>query len=679
MTFESLGLDSRLLLALADLGFTEPTPVQAKAIPNLLQSTDWMVTSQTGTGKTAAFLLPTLHRIAASLDAAAIAAKQAAPETTKVGSVGFSENTAPAGNQPESRQNFSNRPGKRGDRRDNRIGSGKGTTCEPLALVLCPTRELAQQVSNDAIKLVKHLRGVHVATIIGGMPFGKQIQQLRGANIVVATPGRLLDLFQQRAIVLSKVEVLIADEADRMLDMGFVDDLHAISSACSNRSQTLMFSATFAANVVKLGQNVMNNPQRLDLAPITQRNENITQTLHWVDNFSHKNKILDHWLRDSSIDQAIIFASTQMDTENLAERLEQDGFAAVALHGAMPQAVRNRRLTALREGRFKVLVATDVAARGIDVPTITHVFNYGLPMKPEDYVHRIGRTGRAGRKGLAITLAEPRDRFKIRAIEQITRSNITPSVIAGLEPQVRAPSGGGNSGRGNFNENRGFNQNRGGFNENRGFNQNRGGSNENRGFNQNRGGFNENRGSGDNRGFAEKPAWGHADKGRSDFARPAFNKPAYGGNQGANQGNNQGGYQGRSDQAHNENGFQRRTENRNEGRNDGFNRASNDGNGFGGERPAFVKPAFAKPAFGKPAFGKPAFGKPAFNKPDFAKSDFQKPAFDKPAYDKPAFGKPAFGKPAFDRPNNGKPSFGKPSFGKPSFGKPDFNKAAASK
>jgi superfamily II DNA/RNA helicase len=672
MTFQSLGLDARLLHALTDLGFTEPTPVQAKSIPNLLQGTDWMVTSQTGTGKTAAYLLPTIHRIAAGLDAQAAAAKTAAPDAPGFGASAEAAGTGSSAGAGGEEKNFRNRPGKRterNDRGDKRFG--KVGPCEPAALVLCPTRELAQQVANDAIKLVKHLRGVHVATIIGGMPFGKQIQQLRGANLVIATPGRLLDLYQQKSISLQKVEVLIADEADRMLDMGFVDDLHAISNACSNRGQTLMFSATFANNVIKLAQAVMNNPQRLDLAPITQRNENITQMLHWVDNLKHKNDILDHWLRDTTMDQAIIFASTQMDTERLAQRLDDDGFPAAALHGAMPQAVRNRRLASLREGRFKILVATDVAARGIDVSTITHVFNFGLPMKSEDYVHRIGRTGRAGRTGTAVTLAERHDRHKVRAIEQITRQTLTPSIIAGLEPKSPEPSRGGNFGGGGGGDRGGYRGNGGGGGGYRG-NAGGGGGGGYRGGDRGNGGG----GYGDrNNGGGDRGGFGGGDRSNGG-----------GGGFGGNNGGGSSGYGNRT-------GFN----DRNSGGGFGGNGGGNNGGGNDrGERPAWGDSGPAKPSYGRPAFGqnqgyqgnndrnndrsnfngpapaRPAYEKPPFGKPAFGRGDAGKPAFDKPAFGKPAFGKPAFGKPAF-----GKPAFGKSDGGKPAFAKPGFVKKAA--
>jgi superfamily II DNA/RNA helicase len=401
-SFETLGLAAPLLHAVSALGFTEPTKVQAEAIPAAMQGGDWMVSAQTGSGKTAAFLLPMLHRL---LNAGA-------PAQTKVAS--------------------------------------------PRAVVLCPTRELAQQVASDAIDLMRGVgdamradskhhplrdaaRGLRVATVVGGMPFGKQLFDLRGAQIVVATPGRLLDLHARGQIRLDATAVLVVDEADRMLDLGFAEDLAAIHDATAAREQTLMFSATFAARIMALAARVMRQPGRLELATAHDVHTDITQTLHWADNVGHKHKLLEHWLRDADMDQAVVFASTQVDTEALAEVLQQQGHSAVALHGAMPQAVRNRRLQGLRDGRIRVLVATDVAARGLDVPSISHVINFGLPMKAEDYVHRIGRTGRAGRSGTAITIAEHRERGKIRAIEAFTRQPIAASVIAGLEPTPQQP------------------------------------------------------------------------------------------------------------------------------------------------------------------------------------------------------------------------------------------------
>ncbi|HVE53144.1 MAG TPA: DEAD/DEAH box helicase, partial [Ramlibacter sp.] len=237
------------------------------------------------------------------------------------------------------------------------------------------------------------------------------------------------------------------DEADRMLDLGFSEDLEEVNQLTVNRGQTMMFSATFAPRIQQLAQRVMREPQRVTIDTPQEKHANIKQVLFWTDNAQHKRKLLDHWLRDAGIDQAIVFASTQIECDNLAGDLQQAGFSAVALHGALSQGIRNRRLMALRQGQVQILVATDVAARGIDVPTITHVFNFGLPMKSEDYTHRIGRTGRAGRDGLAVTFAEFRDRRKIGDIEAYTKQRFNAEVIPGMEPKQRfqpsaAPRGG---------------------------------------------------------------------------------------------------------------------------------------------------------------------------------------------------------------------------------------------
>ena len=408
-----MGLAAPLLKAIETLGFTQPTPVQAEAVPAAMQGGDWMVSSQTGSGKTAAFLLPVLHKIMMANNGQ---------------------------NSPMDLQRF--------------VG--------PAALVLCPTRELAQQVAQDAIDLLKNSKGVRVATVMGGMPYGKQMAGLRGALIVVATPGRLLDLAQRRQIHLAEVKTLVVDEADRMLDLGFAEDLEDINHLCQHRDQTLMFSATFAPRIMSLAARLMKSPGRLELASASDRHTQITQSLHWADNMIHKEKLLDHYLRDAELEQAVVFASTQVETDRLADALAEQGHAVAALHGAMPQKVRAHRLKQLRSGHVRVLVATDVAARGIDVPSITHVFNFGLPMKAEDYVHRIGRTGRAGRTGKAITFAEHRDRMKVRTIEALTDQRIPVAVVAGLEPKTPERSErGGFAGRG---EGRGF----GGRSEGRG-------------------------------------------------------------------------------------------------------------------------------------------------------------------------------------------------------------------
>jgi len=393
ISFKDFNIHPALIEATNALGFEHATPVQDEVIPAAILGGDLMVSSQTGSGKTAAFLIPLIHQILSA-----------------------NPNGKPV-------------PGR----------------AEPQILILCPTRELAQQVAADAIELVKFARGIRIATIMGGMPYGKQIASLKGAQLVVATPGRLLDLNDSRAIRLDKVQHLVVDEADRMLDLGFAEDLENIHRRCENLGQTMMFSATFAPRIMELASELVNEPTRIELAHAGDVHTNITQTMHWADSMAHKHKILRHWLSDPALDQAVVFASTQIESEDIADNLRADGFAASALHGAMPQAVRNRRLDSLRKGVTKILVATDVAARGIDVPTISHVINFGLPMKPEDYTHRIGRTGRAGRSGIAITIALHSERVKIRGIERFTQNTLTPSIIPGLEPQKKPESGGGSS------------------------------------------------------------------------------------------------------------------------------------------------------------------------------------------------------------------------------------------
>jgi len=445
--FVELGLAPELVQAVADLGYTQPTSVQLRAIPLALPTaggskdgksdgyTDLMVSSQTGSGKTAAFLLPVLHTLIQQM------AEQEAAERAE-----FEQACADAAAKGEPTP-------KRAKRKDP-TNPRNFKAAVPGALILCPTRELAQQVAHDAIELVKHTRGLRVANVVGGIPYQLQIAKLQNANLVVATPGRLLDLQRSMQIKLDQVQFLVVDEADRMLDLGFSDDLADINEMTSQRRQTMMFSATFAPRIQQLAMRVMHDGgssvQKIQIDNPQEKHNNIKQVLFWADNAQHKRQLLDHWLRDTTIDQAIVFASTQIECDGLATDLQQDGFSAVALHGALSQGMRNRRLMALRNGQVQILVATDVAARGIDVPTITHVFNFGLPMKAEDYTHRIGRTGRAGRDGLAVTFAEIRDRRKIGDIESYTRQPFKAEVIPGMEPktriEARKPMGGGRGG-----------------------------------------------------------------------------------------------------------------------------------------------------------------------------------------------------------------------------------------
>jgi superfamily II DNA/RNA helicase len=519
--FVLLGLAPELVQAVADLGYTQPTPVQLKAIPLALPKEtlgeahryiDLMVSSQTGSGKTAAFLLPVLHTLLQEM---------AAEEEAERAAFAQACSDAAANGEPAPK-----RP-KRKDPTNSR--NFKAPT--PGALIVCPTRELAQQVAHDAIDLVKHCRGLRVANIVGGMPYQLQIAKLQNANLVVATPGRLLDLQRSMQIKLDKVKFLVVDEADRMLDLGFSDDLADINQLTSQRQQTMMFSATFAPRIQQLAMRVMHDGgssvQKIQIDSPQEKHSNIKQVLFWADNAQHKRKLLDHWLRDASINQAIVFASTQIECDGLAADLQQDGFDAVALHGALSQGLRNRRLMALRNGQVQILVATDVAARGIDVPTITHVFNFGLPMKAEDYTHRIGRTGRAGRDGLAITFAEIRDRRKILDIEAYSRQPFKAEVIPGMEPKQNFPESrpggrGGNDRGDRGGRGRPFGGGGGGFGGNRG-----GDRFESRGaprFEGNRGGDRfEGRGDRfENRG-APTPRFEGRPEGRGDFrpeARP---------------------------------------------------------------------------------------------------------------------------------------------------------------
>jgi superfamily II DNA/RNA helicase len=438
--FELLGLAPELVSAVAEMGFVQPTQVQLNTIPKAMvddngeqRYADLLVSSQTGSGKTAAFLLPVLHTLLMQQQAEE---RQAREEQERLAAEALARGEEapkrPKRKDPTNPRHF------------------KAAT--PGALILCPTRELAQQVANDAIDLVRHCRGLRIASVVGGMPYQLQIAKLQNANLVVATPGRLLDLQRSQQLKLDQVRFLVVDEADRMLDLGFSDDLAEVNQLTIDRRQTMMFSATFAPRIQQLAMRVMHDNgkhvQKIQIDSPQEKHASIKQVLFWADNAHHKRKLLDHWLRDTTINQAIVFASTQIECDGLANDLQQEGFSAVALHGALSQGMRNRRLMALRNGQVQILVATDVAARGIDVPTITHVFNFGLPMKAEDYTHRIGRTGRAGRDGLAVTFAEIRDRRKIGDIESYTRQPFKAEVIPGLEPKVRMPEARKPMGRG---------------------------------------------------------------------------------------------------------------------------------------------------------------------------------------------------------------------------------------
>jgi superfamily II DNA/RNA helicase len=365
MKFEDLGLAAPIREAIADAGYTDPTAVQGRAIPEALAGRDLMVSSQTGSGKTAAFMLPALQLLT----------------------------------QPHA-------------------VAGRG----PRVLVLTPTRELSAQVTQAAETYGRKMRHIKTISVVGGMPYPLQIKLLRaGVDILVATPGRLLDQMNSGRVDLSRLQLLVLDEADRMLDMGFKDDLEAIVGKTPATRQTLLFSATMEPAIVRLAAALLKDPVRIAVDSQQTPHANIEQRLHFADDMGHKTRLLEHLLRDTEMNQAIVFTSTKRAADDIAQGLHRQGFSAAALH----------------RGALRVLVATDVAARGIDVQGISHVINYDLPHQAEDYVHRIGRTGRAGRNGIAISFANVRDHYLVKSIERFTSQPIAITMIEGLEPKQR--------------------------------------------------------------------------------------------------------------------------------------------------------------------------------------------------------------------------------------------------
>ncbi len=465
-TFSQLGLAAPLVEALAAAGYEQPTAVQAQAIPAAIEGSDLLVSSQTGSGKTAAFMLPALQRLGV----------------------------------------------------DSPI-SGRG----PRILVLTPTRELALQVNKAAMTYGRGLRKLRTLCVVGGSPYAQQLRMLeRPVDIVVATPGRLLDHLQSGRIDFGRLEMLVLDEADRMLDMGFVEDIESIVARTPETRQTLLFSATLDGVVGQLARRLTRDATRIDVAT-PARESRIEQILMFADDLGHKNRLLDALLRDTELQQAVVFASTRRSTEDIAQLLSDSGFAVSALHGEMHQGQRNRTLQGLRDGRTQILVATDVAARGIDVAGISHVINFDSPRNAEDYVHRIGRTGRAGRTGVAVTLFNHSEAHRVRDIERYTGKPIQVSVIPGLEPVRRAqpkprfgqgrPGSGSGPRRGGpsagFGASRGF-----GGGDNRGHGGGFGGG-DNRGF-----GGGERSSAGGDRGFGgNSRGFGGGDRGFSDGGR----------------------------------------------------------------------------------------------------------------------------------------------------------------
>jgi len=376
MSFDQLGLAPSLLEAVAAEGYTTPTPIQAKAIPAVLEGQDVLAAAQTGTGKTAAFTLPLLHRL------------------------------------------------------------GQESYKKPRVLVLTPTRELAAQVE-QSVKTYGRQTRIKSTVVFGGVGYQPQISAFRkGVDVIVATPGRLLDHLQQGNLDLSGVETLVLDEADRMLDMGFINDIKKVLKYIPAKRQTLLFSATFSKDIRKLAANLLNNPIEIDVAPRNATAERIDQKAIMVEK-ARKRALLSHLITSGEWSQVLVFARTKHGANRLVKQLETDGLSAAALHGNKSQNARTKALEGFKNGSIRVLVATDIAARGIDIDALPHVVNYELPNVPEDYVHRIGRTGRAGSEGEAVSLVGPDERKFLKDIEKLIGNQIERMQVEGID--LRAP------------------------------------------------------------------------------------------------------------------------------------------------------------------------------------------------------------------------------------------------
>jgi ATP-dependent RNA helicase RhlE len=407
MSFDSLGLSEPLVRAVQELGYTSPTPIQLQAIPAVLNGGDLLAGAQTGTGKTAGFTLPILQRL--STGAAAAAHSAAAASAKRV----------------------------------------------VRALILTPTRELAAQVEESVRAYSKYVK-VKSTVMFGGVGINPQIDALkRGVDIVVATPGRLLDHMQQKTIDLSRLEILVLDEADRMLDMGFIHDIKRVLAKLPAKRQNLLFSATFSDEIKALADSLLNSPALIEVARRNTTAETVAQKVHPVDR-DRKREMLTHLIKQHNWFQVLVFTRTKHGANRLAEQLTKDGISALAIHGNKSQSARTRALSEFKDATLQVLVATDIAARGIDIDQLPHVVNFDLPNVPEDYVHRIGRTGRAGATGEAVSLVCVDELQLLKDIEKLIKRAVPQEVIAGFEPdpnarpepiQRRGQGGGGGSAR----------------------------------------------------------------------------------------------------------------------------------------------------------------------------------------------------------------------------------------
>ncbi|MBL0941179.1 MAG: DEAD/DEAH box helicase [Alphaproteobacteria bacterium] len=373
-------LDQNIQKAIQALGYTSPTPIQLKAIPPALEGHDILASAQTGTGKTAAFVLPILQHLL----------------------------TAPT-------------------------VKGHG----PRTLILTPTRELAMQVS-EVIKGLSRFTSLKSGAIVGGVPYPQQERLLRQPlDILVATPGRFMDHVRRCLVDFSRIEKLVLDEADRMLDMGFVDEVESIVKMLPKKHQTLFFSATFNKGIDRIVAKILKNPVRIEIAPMKDGNKRIKQQVYKADNLDHKQALLSELLKSDELSKVIVFVSTKRSTETLAKFLIYKGHSSAALNGDMRQSARSRIVKELHDSKLKVLVATNVAARGLDVKGVTHVINFDLPADVEEYIHRIGRTGRQDADGIAISFVDNKDRSKLVKIEQFLGKSIEKLIIKNLEPSSK--------------------------------------------------------------------------------------------------------------------------------------------------------------------------------------------------------------------------------------------------
>jgi len=382
MLFTDLGLSASILRAIEEEGYTSPTPIQAKSIPAVLKGGDLLAAAQTGTGKTAGFTLPILQLLTT---------------TAKPGSA----------------------------KRQLRV------------LILTPTRELAAQVQESVLTYGKYT-DLKSTVIFGGVGANPQIRAIQaGLDILVATPGRLLDLMSQKCVSLDSIEILVLDEADRMLDMGFLRDIKKILAALPKKRQNLLFSATFSDEIKKLADGLLNSPELIEVARSNSANEAIAQLIHPVDR-ANKHPLLAHLIKSNSWKQVLVFTRTKHGANKLVTQLEKDGITSMAIHGNKSQSARTKALTEFKDGKITVLVATDIAARGIDIDQLPHVVNYDLPNVSEDYVHRIGRTGRAGSNGVAVSLVCVDEHQMLRDIEKLIKQKLPQEVIPGFEPDPNA-------------------------------------------------------------------------------------------------------------------------------------------------------------------------------------------------------------------------------------------------